>query len=140
VKRDKKKGTKQMQKIKHYQHGEYSMLSLGSIEIPPDAKPISWAELTADKSYNGDLILCPSESSGNHHVLERNDNIELFTRGDTLYMRVKPEAQDQTLNVYCVDTARHDAISIPLKAGELLTGQRAMEYDYLEQRSMWVRD
>jgi len=73
-------------------------------------------------------------------VLERNDNIELFTRGDTLYMRVKPEAQDQTLNVYCVDTARHDAISIPLKAGELLTGQRAMEYDYLEQRSMWVRD
>lgn len=128
-------------KINHYQHGEYSMLKLEATAIPEGAKAISWDDIPDGKVYAKDLILCPSESSGNHHVLERNENIELFTRGDTLYMRVKPGVStDQELNVYCVDTARHDAISIPLKAGELLTGQRAMEFDYLSQRSMYVRD
>lgn len=64
-----------------YQQGDVLIVRTGS--IPGDAKPVQ-------PGVRG-FVLAEGEHTGHAHVIEKTEDVELFERGDTLYMRVKVE-------------------------------------------------
>lgn len=78
------------------------------------------------------LIIAPSETSGNHHVIDAVDGVEFYEKDGILYVRNEVETQ-----VRCVMTERHDNITLP--AGEWEVGIQ-QEYDPFSARKRNVAD
>lgn len=104
-------------------HGE--AMIFGITAIPKSAKPLEVAEKQ--------LIIAPSETTGNHHVVE-TAGCEFFKdeKTGTVYMN-SPGGS----TVSCVHTDRHSPIEIPAGIYEFGTQQ---EYDYLNEHLRKVAD
>lgn len=101
-------------------HGE--AIVFGS-KVPSDA---------VRKDVKGFLIIAPSETSGNHHVIDAAEGVEFYEKNGVLYVKNEVETQ-----VRCVMTERHDNITLP--AGEWEIGIQ-QEYDPFEARKRNVAD
>ncbi len=89
---------------RHISHGEVNLLEVN--EIPTTATKIN---PTADQIIKNGFKIANSEATGNHHLVKINDQIEFFEDNDgTLFIR-----NLQPTTVECVDTKRHDSITLP---------------------------
>jgi hypothetical protein len=77
-------------------------------------------------------VVAPSETSGNHHVIDAPAGVEFYEKDGVLYMK-----NDVPTDIRCVMTERHDNITLP--AGEWEIGTQ-LEYDPFEARSRKVAD
>ena len=112
-----------MKKIKHIVHGEVNFYKTNT-KIPKGAVKIM--------PKDGRYIVADSETTGNHHCIKDDVDIELFEKDGVLYMNNKKEAE-----LFCVDTTRHDTVPVEAGVWEI---QRSKEYDYLTQEVRNVRD
>lgn len=102
-------------------HGECALLGAS---IP--------AEAMIEKVKGAFIIVAPSETTGNHHVIDMVEGVQFFTHDKQRYMRnTKPT------NIRCLMEHRHDTVTVP--PGEWFVGV-AQEYDYFEQARRNVRD
>lgn len=86
--------------------------------------------------YQGNYKIADSETTGNHHLLEAYDELEMIELDDKFY--VQPE---KPVTVKCVDTKRHDSYIVPAcEPGEVIEIFRKKEYDHLTQEIRNVRD
>ena len=113
-----------MQKQKrHYSHGELNIFEVKA--LPEDVKKIE----NKDIYY----ILANSETTGNHHVLEKNLGIELYEDDKgILWLRNTVPAK-----VSCVVKERHDTITLDPSIWEI---DRAKEWDYAKEEKRNVAD
>ena len=95
-----------------YKHGEVGIYQID--QLPTGLKKVE----TKAPFY----ILANSETSGNHHVLEKAPEIELFERDGVLYMKNTAPAK-----VSCVIKERHDTEIIPPGIWEI---DKSQEFDY----------
>ena len=104
-------------------HGE-CMVFLST--IPADA-----VKLNSNGPFQ---IVAPSETTGNHHVVDLKEGVQFYqgTNG-TLYMTT-----DVDTAIRCVVDSRHDAIVLP--AGQTYEFGSQMEYDPFTARQNKVRD
>ena len=105
-----------------FYHGEVTIFELD--KLPTGLKKLEFKDDV--------FILADSETTGNHHVLEKNDGIELFERDGTFFLRNKKEA-----TVKCVIPGRHDAIKLKPGNWEI---DKAKEFDYLRDEKRNVAD
>lgn len=103
-------------------HGECLVAS--NATIPADAKLID-----VKGEY---LIVADSETTGNHHVVDRVEGVQFFEKDGTRYMRnTKPT------EIRCLHANRHDAITLEPGTYEFGTQQ---EYDPFTANMRNVRD
>lgn len=77
--------------------------------------------------------LADSETTGNHHLLEAKEGVELFEDANgVLWLK-----NDVPTNVYCAIKERHDAITLEPGIWEI---DRAVEHDYLSGMKRQVVD
>ena len=103
-----------MKKVQYAQHGEVGFYKT-DCEIPKGA-------IKVDPKQNK-WIVADSETTGNHHCVKEQTDIELFEKDGVLYMKCESEAE-----VFCVDKARHDTIMLPAGTWEI---RKSLEYDHL---------
>ena len=108
--------------MKHYSHGEVTIFE--TKELPKGAKKV--------KGDGKRYILADSENSGNHHCLEEKAGVDLYEKDGVLYLK-----NDVPVNVFCVDEARHDTITLEPSIWEI---DKAKEFDYLEMMKRNVAD
>ena len=95
-------------------------------KLPYNAKKIQ----TKDKF----VIVAPSETTGNHHVVDVHPGVEFFEgENGTLYMQNTVDTA-----IRCVIESRHDEIVLP--AGKTYEFGSQMEYDPFAARLQKVRD
>ena len=104
-----------------YLHGE---AFIHASKIPDGARKVK-----ADGKFK---IIAPSETSGNHHIIDCPEGVEFYEKDGALYMK-----NDVETEVRCVITERHDNITLP--SGEWEIGIQ-QEYDPFEARSRNVSD
>lgn len=81
------------------------------------------------KSYK----LADSEQTGNHHLLEAKEGVELFEdKNGTLWLK-----NDVATDVYCAIADRHSNITLEPGIWEI---NRANEFDYLTDMTKKVSD
>ena len=121
MKQNKKTDKLNQTKPKGILHGECIIFQS---QIPSDATPeVLTGEFT---------IIAPSETTGNHHVVDLHPGVEFFNKGGTRFFKNSKET-----SVRCVVADRHDEIKLP--PGEYEIGMQ-QEYDYFEQAKRNVRD
>lgn len=101
-------------------HGECTVFVS---EIPVNAKR---------KNVNGFLVVAPSETTGNDHVVDAVEGVDFYENAGRLYMNSMVPTQ-----IRCLHANRHDAIEIP--AGTYEFGSQ-LEYDPFTARMNAVRD
>jgi hypothetical protein len=94
--------------------------------IPAGAKKIE--KFTADKYH----IVAPSETTGNHHVVEVVPSMELYEKDGVFFLKTEEETK-----IECLIKERHDEIVLP--AGIYEIGSQ-VEYDPFSKRLEKVRD
>lgn len=77
-------------------------------------------------------IIAPSETTGNHHVVDITEDVEFYEKDGVLYF-----INESPTSVRCAIADRHDAIEIPCGEWEIGIAQ---EYDPFEARSRNVAD
>lgn len=102
-------------------HGE-CMVFAG--EIPPTAQP-----LPCEGPY---LIVADSETTGNHHVIDRVEGVEFFQDGGRRFMKNTKPTQ-----IRCLHEKRHDSITLEPGTYEFGTQQ---EWDPFAANLRNVRD
>lgn len=108
-------------------HGEVCIKKVKG-EIPQDAKKV--------EAINGSYKVADSETTGNHHLLEEMEGIEVFEKDGMFYVR-----PDKPMTVRCVDQKRHDNIVLePCGEDEILVFDRQLEVDHLNDEVRSVRD
>ena len=112
-----------MQKKKQiYLHGECIIKEIET--LPENLK------MRDDKDS---IMIAESETVGNEHRIKVKEGIEFFEdESGTLYMKNTTPTE-----VYCLHEQRHDTIEIPEGIWEI---DKAVEYDYLTQQVIEVRD
>lgn len=108
---------------KVYFHGECCVFEFDGA-IPKDAKKL--------EPKNGRYILANSETTGNHHILEAEDGVDVYEKDGILYVSSSVEAR-----VSCVMKDRHDTQILPAKKYFI---KPAQEFDHLSQTSRAVAD
>lgn len=103
-----------------YLHGETKIFRS---ELPEDAKKLD---------VTGYKIIAPSEVSGNHHVVDITEGVEIYEKEGTLFVKNSEQA-----TVRCLVKERHD--DIILQPGVWEIGFQK-EYDYLSDESRIVAD
>lgn len=93
--------------------------------IPAKAKKMK----TASKPY---VIVAPSETTGNHHVVDLKPGVQFYECDDVLYMENEVET-----TIRCVVADRHDEITLTPGTYEFGSQQ---EYDPFTARMQKVRD
>jgi len=101
-------------------HGEAMVFQS---EVPFDAKGIN---------VNDYLIVADSETTGNHHVVDKKEGVSFFEKRGTRYMK-----NSVPTKIRCLHPQRHDAIEIPPGQWEFGTQQ---EYDPFAENMRNVRD
>lgn len=87
------------------------------------------AKLFNKESYK----LADSENTGNHHLLEAKEGVELFEDANgVLWLK-----NDVPCDVFCAIKERHDAITLEPGIYEI---DKAVEYDYLKDMTVKVSD
>jgi hypothetical protein len=89
-------------------------------------------EATLEKHEQGYVIIADSETTGNHHVIDRKPKVNFYKLGNRRFI----DCGEETV-VRCLVKDRHD--TIPLKKGTYEIGIQ-QEYDYFEQALRNVRD
>ena len=107
--------------MKVYKHGELCIFSGAS--LPRDAKKLD---------CKGDYKLADSETSGNHHMLEVKEGVEIYEHEGTLFVKTSVPT-----DVYCVVKERHDNQTLEPGVYEISPAQ---EYDHLTQEKRRVAD
>lgn len=101
--------------MKTYTHGECIINKVN--EMP---KGLKKAKLFNKESYK----LADSETSGNHHLLEAKEGVELYEDANgVLWLK-----NDVPTDVFCAIKERHDNITLEPGIWEI---DRAQEHDYL---------
>ncbi len=95
-------------------HGE-AMIT--ESKVPQKAKV-----LEVNEDY---LIIAPSETTGNHHVVDNAEGCTFYILDGVRYMRIT-----ETTHFKCSHAGRHDTLEIP--PGDWLFGAQ-QEYDFFEQ-------
>lgn len=105
-------------------HGECMVFKS---KLPSSAKKINH-----NNSY---IIIAPSETSGNHHVVDVQPGVEFYQDDDagTFYMQNSVDTK-----IRCVIGARHSEIMLP--AGNTYEFGSQQEYDPYTARLQKVRD
>jgi len=104
-------------------HGEVTIHKIS--EMPKDLKAV--------KKFNKNAYkLADSETTGNHHLLEAKEGVELYESNGVLYLK-----NDVPVNVYCAIASRHDAITLEPAIWEI---DKAQEHDYLTGMKRDVSD
>ena len=103
-------------------HGECMVFKSA---IPAKAKKMK----TASKPY---VIVAPSETTGNHHVVDLKPGVAFYEYEDVLYME-----NDVETTIRCVVQDRHDEITLAPGVYEFGSQQ---EYDPFTARLQKVRD
>ncbi|NJO61918.1 MAG: hypothetical protein HC836_27860 [Richelia sp. RM2_1_2] len=98
--------------------------------IPAKAEPIT-TKNNPNLFLNGKLIVAPSETMGNHHVVEA-PNAEFFKINDLFYVK-----SEEPIHIGCVHENRHDTIE--LAPGTYEFGSQ-LEYDPFKARLEKVKD
>lgn len=106
-----------------YFHGEVCVFQT-NLKRPLDAKKV--------KAKGGRYIVANSETTGNHHILEAQDGLEVYEKNGVLYMSTREDAR-----LSCVLKERHDTEVLP--AGDYFI-KPAQEYDHLLQSTRAVAD
>lgn len=89
--------------------------------------------LSKAKKFNKNSYkLADSETTGNHHLLEAKEGVELYEKNGVLYL-----ANEVPCDVYCAIENRHDNITLEPGVWEI---DRVQEYDYLTGLSRKVAD
>ena len=110
--------------MKTYTHGECIINKVN--ELP---KGLTKANLFKKGCYR----IADSEQSGNFHLLEAKDGVELFEDTDgVLWLK-----NDVPTDVYCAVKERHDNITLEPGIWEI---DRAVEFDYLTRMKRQVAD
>ena len=108
-------------------HGEIIIKRIKGI-IPKDAKKVL--------PINGQYKIGDSETTGNFHLLEEKESLEMYEKDGILYAKTLDSVQAS-----CVDKSRHDTQVIePTKEDEILVIEPAQEYDYLTEEIRRVAD
>lgn len=108
----------------NYFHGEVCITKVNA--IPEGLKK---AVKFNKKSYK----LADSEQSGNHHLLEAKEGVELFEDSNgVLWLK-----NEVPCNVFCAIKERHDTITLEPGVWEI---DRALEYDHLTDVKRQVAD
>lgn len=95
-------------------------------QLPKGLKPVNLFKKDCYK-------LADSETTGNHHLLEAKEGVELFEDANSvLWLK-----NDVPTNVYCAIKERHDAITLEPGIWEI---DRAVEHDYLTGMKRQVAD
>lgn len=103
-------------------HGETLIHTINS--LPSGAKKII---------VKGDYhIIAPSETSGNHHVIDIKDGVEFYEKDGVLYL-----VNEVPTDVRCIVKERHDNITLYPGVWEI---DRQKEYDYLTMEKRNVAD
>ena len=102
-------------------HGEAMVFETA---IPTNAKP-----LVVEGPH---LIVADSETTGNHHVIDRGPGIEFLEHDGRRFMR-----NTRTAKIRCLHENRHDTIT--LNPGEYEFGTQ-QEYDPFAENMRNVRD
>ena len=90
--------------------------------------------LNSVKLFNKDSYkLADSETTGNHHLLEAKEGVELFEDSNgVLWLK-----NDVPCDVFCAVKERHDNITLEPGIWEI---DRAQEYDYMTDLTRKVAD
>lgn len=102
-----------------YNHGELCIFKSNK-SVPTGAKKVT--------NYK----LADSETTGNHHMLEAKEGVELYEKDGVMYIK-----NNVPTDVYCVVKERHDNITLDPGVWEVTPAQ---EYDYLTQEKRNVAD
>lgn len=103
-------------------HGEVLIYKIDS--LPEDAKK----KETLEDSF----IIAPSETTGNHHVIDCKEGVEFYEKDGVLYLKNDVETQ-----VRCVLKERHDEITLEPGIWEI---DKQREYDYFTESHRYVAD
>lgn len=110
-----------------YFHGEVLIKKIKG-EIPKDAKKIM--------PGNGAYKVADSETTGNHHLLEAIEGVDVFEKDGMFYVR--PAVN---MKVRCVDEKRHDTITLePCGPDEIFVFDRQQEVDHLTDEIRAIHD
>lgn len=93
-------------------------------EVPQGA-----TKLNLTHSYH---IIAPSETTGNHHVIDVKDGVEFYEKNGTLYMK-----NEVPTEVRCLIKNRHDSVTLEPSVWEI---DKQREYDYFKQVHRVVAD
>ena len=103
-------------------HGEVVITRIKA--IPAGVKKV--------KAKNKAYKLADSETTGNHHMLQAKDGVELYEKDGVLYLK-----NDVPTDVFCVVKDRHDTETLAPGVYEI---DRAKEHDYLTGMKRNVSD
>lgn len=104
-------------------HGEVTIHKVN--ELP---KGLKKAKLFNKKSYK----LADSETTGNHHLLEAKEGVDLYEKDGILYLK-----NEVPVDIYCAIKERHDNITLEPGIWEI---DKAQEHDYLTGMKRDVSD
>jgi hypothetical protein len=86
------------------------------------------------KVNGNELIVAPSETTGNHHVIETPPGVKFYHNSST---NKKYMVSSIPTNIKCVHENRHDTLRIPPGTYEVGSQQ---EFDYFAMSKQNVRD
>lgn len=112
-----------MKKQNTYLHGEVQISTIK--ELPKEAKKMNL-------KVGETLKLAESETTGNHHLLDVADGVDVYELDGKWYLKNSKPA-----NVRCVIPTRHDDMKIDPGIHEVLITQ---EWDYLSNAARNVAD
>ncbi len=110
--------------MKTFTHGEVILMKVN--KLPEGLKAVKLFK-------KGCYRLADSETSGNFHLLEAKEGVELFEdKNGVLWLK-----NDVPTDVYCAVKERHDNITLEPGVWEI---DRAQEFDYLTDMTRKVSD
>ena len=110
------------QKKRVYMHGECIIAEISN--LPQNLK---------QREDKESIMVAESETIGNEHRIKIKEGVEFFEDDKgILYMRNTIPTE-----VYCLHANRHDTITLPESIWKI---DKAVEYDYLTQKTIIVRD
>lgn len=108
--------------MRTYFHGE--VIITKALNVPSGCKKV--------KAKNKSYMLADSETTGNFHLLEEKEGVELYEKDGVLYCK-----NDVPVDVFCAHKDRHDNITLEPGVWEI---DRAQEHDYLTGMTRKVAD
>lgn len=114
--------TKKQMKLRIYLHGECIIKEIKT--LPQNIKKCDAKD---------SIMIAESETIGNEHRIKLKDGVEFFEdKNGILYMKNIVQT-----DVYCLHENRHDTITLPESIWKI---DKAVEYDYLSEKMIFVRD
>jgi hypothetical protein len=84
------------------------------------------------KTHDDCHVIAPSETSGNHHVIDIKEGVEFYEKDGVLYLK-----NDVETDVRCIVKERHDNITLEPGIWEI---DKQQEYDYFTESHRNIAD